>query len=1477
MSKINAVRLINVNYNNNAIRISDETFHFNGESTLLSLRNGGGKSVLVQMMTAPFVHKRYRDAKDRPFESYFTTNKPSFILVEWALDQGAGYVLTGMMVRRSQETENTSGENLEMVNFVSEYSSTCIQDIHHLPVVEKGKKEIVLKNFITCRQLFESYKKERSVKFFYFDMNNPAQSRQYFDKLQEYQINYKEWETIIKKVNLKESGLSDLFADCKDEKGLVEKWFLDAVESKLNKDKNRMKEFQSIVEKYVGQYKDNQSKIKRRDNIRSFKEEAVRIQEKAESYYDAGCKEAEQENRIAYFIAELNRLQNLTQEEHQAVLDKIEEIRSAIARVEYEKLSSEIHHLEEEKRFHASNRDMIEMERDNLERDTEKIERYLHLLACAKQQELAQVEKEELEIIRQKLSVSRKKDEDLEPERKYLGYSLKCYYGKNLEKNLEKQEKNKSEYQLVSEKIKVEKEKIKLLEKDIRAKISEEGFLQSKVEAYGQQEEQYNARYKEDIVRNILGIYEPGSMEIRREAYEKTLEESNRERLRNKKQLEAKIQEQKKTERSLEDIRSTMIHKRLEREQKESLQASYEQELKTRRVVLQYLDLDERSVFDREKILHTSERKLSEIAALRRNLEKEEDILQKEYQRLTQGKVLDLPEELETELKNMGIHVVYGMEWLQKNGFSEKKNKELVHSHPFLPYALILSEQELEKLSHNAGGIYTSFPIPIIVREHLEQKKPAEAGSIVGLQGVSFYVLFNENLLNEEKLRLLVVEKERQIRRKKEAIAIRQTEYKEYFERQEVIRNQEVDRQCHEANQGLLEELAEYLEKLDGDIRSISADLAKLREEIENLEAMIRKEEQGIEYQKRRLEDYCLLCEAYAVYEKHQSELERCRKEAARLQERQKLSQNEAEKQREKQRSLETEKDRLEQEQEKLGEYYQKYQRYEEADIPQSVSGQFRMEGDAADNMSKAEARYAAITANLSLELQELESQEQKAGKRYKDAQDELEHLCGKYHLEDGVWLEIRYDRRVESQQEILLEDRRSKLEVKKALWNEEDKNIAVISQQMADRIKRMISECKEESPLPKAEIQNQDFEARKNQLLYSQKEEQKRSDELKQTVQSYNENLTALAEYNEFSRREEIEWEHDFAEMDGRELRNFKGILIRDYNQRMRERTEAKDRLTQVLNQVVRMEIFQEDFYRKPLESMLELTQDAGQVMQQLSTTLQSYDSLMEKLEVDISMVEKEKSKIVEIMEDYVREVHQNLGKIDHNSTITIRERPVKMLKIQLPEWEENESLYHMRLQDFIDEITRKGIGLFERNENAQEYFGTQITTRNLYDMVIGVGNIQIRLYKIEEQREYPITWAEVARNSGGEGFLSAFVILSSLLYYMRKDDTDIFADRNEGKVLLMDNPFAQTNAAHLLKPLMDMAHKTNTQLICLTGLGGESIYNRFDNIYVLNLIAASLRNGMQYLKANHMRGDEPEVMVVSQIEVIEQQELVF
>ena len=1475
MSKIQAIRLINVNYNNNAIRISDECFHLNGESTLLSLRNGGGKSVLVQMLTAPFVHKRYRDAKDRPFESYFTTNKPSFILVEWVLDGGAGYVLTGMMVRRSQETGEGNTENLEMVNIISEYREACIQDLHHLPVVEKGKKEIVLKNFAACRQMFESYKKDRSMSFFYYDMTNAAQSRQYFEKLAEYQIHYKEWETIIKKVNLKESGLSDLFADCRDEKGLVEKWFLDAVESKLNKERNRMKEFQSILEKYIGQYKDNQTKIKRRDIIREFKAQADGIREKAEDYQGKSSLAGRQENLVAHFIAELSRLHEVTEEEYQRSLGEIESIQGQLSRVEYEKLSSEIHKLEEKLRFHLSNRDMIEIEKEDLEQDSERILHKLHLLACAKQQKAAEQERGELELIRQKLLVSRQREEDLEPERKSLGYTLRRYYEGLLEENEGKKRANEEEGAAVAAELSKAEGKLSELSDSLIENAARAGGLKSAASSYDRAEDGYNQRYEEALIRNILGVYEPGSLEIRRGDYEKELETLRRSRLSLFKQQEQANERSRSSERGLQDLNAEVLKGKMELRQQERVRQEYEGELETRKVVLRYLDLPEDVIFDREKILHGSERKLREIAGFRRNLEKEEDILQKEYQRLTQGKVLELPEELEQELEDLGIHVVYGMEWLAKNGYSEQQNLELVRAHPFLPYGLILSEAEVGKLSRNMGGIYTSFPIPIVAREMLEGSRADRESGMIRLDGVSFYVWFNENLLNEEKLKDLVQEKEREIEKKRESIAIRQAEYKEYFERQEMIRNQEVSKENWDTNEKRRKELKEQIDRQERTIREVSEELAGLREEIARLEHAVRSADREMSRQQRRLEDFGRLCKEYEAYEQNVKELMRCKKEAEKLKEKQKLCKNRQEKLREQQKTGEIERNNLIREGEEIRRECRKYERYERAE--DRAEGREKTKEEVSQSIRDMEARYAAITSCMSQEIQELEEQEQRAGKRYQDAADELEHLRRKYRLSEENLEQVSYDREEESHQEIMLEDCNRKIAVKQRLWNDEDKQIAVVNQQKRERLERMKSECGEEEPLPREEIQNQDFDARKNQFRYQEKEARKQADGLRERLRSYGENLTALSEYSDFPLGDEVEWEQDFAEMDAKSLRNFKGILIRDYNQMLRDCREAQDVLTRHLNRTVRMEQFQEDFYRKPLEAMLELTQDASAVLRQLYTTIQSYDSLMEKLEVDISLVEKEKSKIVELLEDYVREVHLNLGRIDHNSTIAIRERPVKMLKIGLPEWEENENLYQIRLQDMIDEITQKGLLLFDRNENAQEYFGTQITTRNLYDTVVGIGNVQIRLYKIEAQREYPITWAEVARNSGGEGFLSAFVILSSLLYYMRKDDTDIFADRNEGKVLVMDNPFAQTNASHLLKPLMDVAKKTNTQLVCLTGLGGDSIYSRFDNIYVLNLIAASLRSGMQYLKADHLRGNEPETMIVSQIEVMEQQELIF
>lgn len=1489
MSKINAVRFINLNYNNNAMKINDECMQFSGKSTLLSLRNGGGKTVLVQMMTAPFVHRGKQKTKDRPFESYFTTAKPSFILVEWLLDGGAGYVLTGLMVRKNQEISEEKTDALEMMAIISEYKEPCMQDIHHLPVVEQNEKTMKLKSYNSCRKLFEDYKKDKKISFFCYDMSSPAQSRQYFYKLMEYQINYKEWETIIRKVNVKESGLSELFSDCRTEKELVEKWFLEAVESKLNKEENKVKNFQEILEKYAGKYKNIKEQLKRRDAIQKFKEAAEEIQINAEDFLVKEGEKAEQEKVIAAFIARLNVLYEEAEIERERQEEGRKKLQEELEFLKYEQLSCEFHEKNREKRNHASNREMIDLEKESLLRKQEKIQKKVHVFLCAKQQEMVNEDKQEWEIRKEKAAISRTKEENLEPERNRIGGQLSGYYEYRLSDNKEKQEAIKKQKLQIRKDISQQTDILNEYREKTKKITESKGSFRSLVRGYDNIEIKYNSNYKENLSRNILGVYEAGMLDIKQEMYDKEQKKSIQENKEQKEKSENTTEAIHRTERAIEEKKEKYFQKDSDIKQAEKEKKGYEQELEERKDILKYLELSEEKLFAREEILHKAKIKMQELNSRRRTLEKKEDALQKEYKLLVSGRVMELPDNLKEEFEKLDVPVVYGMEWLKKNGFTEKKNKEIVSQNPFLPYALILTRQELKKLSERNGETYTSFPIPIIERENLESIKLDRTQSFVKMQDIHFYILFNENLLDEEKMEIMIEQKQKDIADIQETMQICKNEYEDYFHRFDVIKRQAVTKENWDKIQKKLQKLEKEKEDIFQNIQQARDTKQSLKKNFEILQKTLRELEKKIESQAARQRAFKELRTAYAEYEENNKKLQEYEREEERLENRQHLTEEKIIQLEENYRELSGQENNLFREEESIQNSCQKFAAYKEinrnvkAGKLLGVDSTLRTDNNSGvkiipseEEVLKLEARYEAVTADISQELKELELEEEKALTRYHKSFGELRELYQKYNLKNSEWQNIIYDKREQLYQEAELEDYDKKIERKANLLNEEDKKIGILNSQLEGILKQIVSECGKGNPLEEEKISQKDLESAKNQTKYQLSELERKIAFSEKAIQKYRENLTALSEYNNFSADEEIHFEQDFKKMSEKELRDFKGMLIRDYNDIIRCVQKCRETLVQTLNKIARQEAFQDASYKTPLENMLKVCDNAAKVLRQLNITLESYDSLMKQLEVDISLVETEKKNVTELLEDYVQNIHKNLEKIGRNSTIKIREKSIKMLKVILPVWEDNEKLYSLRLSDLVDEITEEGIRLFENNENAQEYIGRKVTSKNLYDTVVGTGNVQIQLYKIEEQREQQISWNQVAKNSGGEGFLSAFVILSSLLDYMRKDDSDIFMDKNEGKVLLMDNPFAQTNAEHLLKPLMNLADKTNTQLICLTGLGGESIYNRFDNIYVLNLIEAHLRNGIQYLRPEHKKGEEVKVETILPTH-IEVEEMLF
>lgn len=1476
MSTINAIRLINLNYNHNTFRIGDETLFFNGNSTLLTLDNGGGKSVLIQMITALFVHKRYRSVVDRhrnrPFSDFFSSRTPTFLLVEWKLDQNAGYVLTGMMVRRNQNREDGNDEELEILNFISEYKDACPQDIHHLPVIEKRENGAFVKSFAVCRQLFEAYKKDKNQRFFCYDMNNSAQSRQYFDKLMEYRIYYREWENIIRKVNEEESGLSKLFADCKDERDLIEKWFLTVIESKLNRDQNRMQEFRSLLEKYIENYHRNHAKILRRDTILHFEQEAERIREQAEVCKAASKQCGEKRNEIAAYLAVLHGLEASAQQEIQKEQEKIEALSEKIRRTDHEHLSARYYETQAQLQDINEKIAALMTLLEKTEAKRKEWVQTLHVLQLAERQEQVDAARMEHETALQKLNICRKKGQDLQPERDYIGYRLRLYYegqATDLHAELEKADHDARERQSSRQQA---AEEIAQIDVSIKKAAQEHGSLTALVEAYDQEEQRFYQKWQVDLNRNLMGEYDPGYLQILADDLEREIADQKADRTAKKKQLEQTTDSIRKQERSLaqqEEARYSAIASRKSAEEQLN---RYETELQERRTIIKYLELREDVLFQKDHILSASDGKLKDLDMLIEKMRIEAEEIRTEISNLTTGQMIEISPEMRSLFDTLGIPVVYGMEWMQKNGQSEEANLELVEQNPFLPYALIMTQSEFQRLMKSDLRVYTGSPIPIVTREALKDTSFPGNGMEDALYGVHFYMLFNRNLLNKEKLAAHIFQRQKELEKKEEGIARKRAEYQEYVERRAKIAGQTVTKGLYEGAREAIDEWDATLQKIKTAYAAISAELTDLRSERDALMHSIEALSDALKEREQKKEDLRFLTQAYEIYRNNRTMLTQCKEQLASLEQKKKRTQSLSRQLDEELQLLLEKRTELNAQIESIRKDALAYAAYQKVPEPAAFSKKL-----LADHAALL-ARYTAITERVSHEVQELEEAERRSAERLKEAENGLVHQARKYQMAPSMWSGTRYRVSEADHAEMMIDsiqrEYAAKIEEQHRLEIEEAK----LKESANHILESMERECHEQAPLPREEIHVTDYMEKKSLLQSEQVRSENEAERLRNKVILFAANLNTLAQYEDTVATSPVSFETDFSRYGESEFRSFTGGLLREYSTREKDVSEQEAKLEKIIHQILRMEEFKEDYYQKPLETLLSLTGDADQVLKQLDVVLQSYHDLIEKLLVDIAVVEKEHEQIVAVILEYVAQIHDQMGKIDRNSSIPIRGKSLKLLKIALPVWAENDAIYRKRMEDFIDALTTKGLALLAKGETIHEFIGNRLTTKELYDGVIGISNVHIQLYKIEEQRELPISWKDVSTNSGGESFLSAFIILSNLLYYTRRDDTELFADRNEGKVLLMDNPFAQTNAAHLLKPMTDIASKNNTQLICLTALGEESIYNQFDNIYVLKLVPSMLDNA-QHLRAEHKSGDKPQIVSAAHFEVSdnEQMELMF
>ena len=499
-------------------------------------------------------------------------------------------------------------------------------------------------------------------------------------------------------------------------------------------------------------------------------------------------------------------------------------------------------------------------------------------------------------------------------------------------------------------------------------------------------------------------------------------------------------------------------------------------------------------------------------------------------------------------------------------------------------------------------------------------------------------------------------------------------------------------------------------------------------------------------------------------------------------------------------------------------------------------------------------AEYDSLTKKISESEKELKEKIQISSKKFKETELELIEKSKKYGISDKEYTAVSYDLFKENE----AEDNLSQCQNDIAKANDDisplNGDLKFAKSTLSKCYKDLKNSFGYETPKDRSLIFNKNYAEEEVAVEFKIRNNKEKQRETVDILSKINSSLSSVSEYASLIMKENIETCIDIADLD-----ETLGKLKRDLSKLKNDESKNENSLQRAVYKVQTNDEFKDEaFFKEPIDTLLGVVSKPYEFKEQLNMFNDSYNKLMEKLSYDIALIEKEEANVLDNLLDYIKTIHENISKLDDNSSINIRDKRIKMLNIIVPEWSENDDLYKVKLKDYIEQLRNQCIVTLENNESIEELISNSINTAKLYDEVVSLSSINIKLYKIEEDKQRPISWNEVSSNSGGEGFLSAFVILSSLLSYMRKDESDIFSRREEGKVLIMDNPFAQTNAAHLLKPLMEVARKSNTQLICLTGLGGDSIYNRFDNIYVLKLVSSKIKTGMKYLKGEHAKGND-------------------
>ena len=1409
MPKLNKIRIVNFFYNDGNRLIADELYDFKDNNAkapnvLINLANGGGKSVLVQLMMQPILPKA--KASGRKIESFFTKpNYHSYVLLEWQKDNSPERLLTGISMRtatNSDKDEKTMGGKIQYYTFYSEYMYDY--DAESLFALKLSTKQNG--NFIAAEY---DYIKKLSKNQNRLKCYSQEKSREWKEKLQEFYIYPNEWE-MIEKINAVEGGLDKFFEEYRSSDNLIDKLMIPAIENQIHgesaDDTTKDTSLTTMFLGYAESYRKSAEHLRKQELYKKYKSVLEPLVLSFKELFELED-HARRSKRKLYGFADALVIQKLQLENNQEeIKEKIQNSEEEIYQIQYEEVSANYYIAKRNQENAKQEKENAKIYRDNLKLNEEQTLQEIKIQECAEY--FAKIQKLSSEITAIQLKIdSLEQNSDISQQIRNLKHSVHNLADEKIARLTQKI--NNDESILKTRKLEQEKlsAQLQILEEELQELKYKTSVTTGKLEQIKEDTDSLIEQNNFDITRNILGEYEVAGIQ--------TLENKIKNNLLNKENTKKEITENIE---SLQGQKYDIPQQIAEEKQKllnfnqgkVDLQTdieAYKLEYNAVYKICEEYSLDTDMIFN-GKLAKQLQNKISDkevsVIRLKNQLQTKEKLLSS-----AQKGNVHIQEEVINFLDAEGISYTicekYLLNQIADNSKTNKQVSELLKKYPFLAYSIVMDNSEYQKICEFSENNWLSTVVPVFTYQEFEKYLQQFESTQKFIANYSHQLFENqnkflENLQNEitnldrelntiefEKDDIskkhktvtnfayssdwLSIQKQKQQELEKDtticAIKIQELENKRKGLSNK-IREQE---SVKDTIQKEIYQIGSQLKVLKNIIDNIQKE-QNLSNEIHDLENQLQILNQKKENITKTLEEInCIIHEIKSDLDENNIQLEFSQKAYNNT-----SSSEDAE-------VIDG----------KLEDLYQQYQ-----ELSKKQSSDIEILKDHLNNNNAAIKEKQTEISKRQIEKSLYKNVIYNAHK-YEELENNLsiikrtlENAIDNFNDKDKIFYT--------TQQKLISCEETLKEYGEPILESQIHSNFAVRIQEVRQKIKNLKKQLSATSN--KISDMENILERLGDSVDTPQRNEDAVTIPLQEDIKVQFKNLL-----NEWKNNKNM-----FSDALQKTKGNLESAIIK-FEQDPYQRKDALIHLSEMLNKAEGEYIF----------SLNEI----------VSKYIDSADKMINKIESDLTDLKNDQYHLSKQCTMHAKQIYEGLEQIKNAKVKVYENKQSKnMLKIDIPEhfdFESAQKIIESELKNNVEQFSNQD---FKDNEQKQKEASKFVSSRQLLRIAIQKSNLSVHAYKIDQNPEHAKyrTWEEsLKNNSGAEKFIVYLSIILSIMNYSKSMSAGI-QNNSAYSLLILDNPFGSTTSPHILNPMFHLAKHFNVQMICLTHIIQNDVIKCFD-----------------------------------------------